>query len=179
MSQPMTLIAKFLDDWWRDQAASTRAHMNRQGKQAPEEEQLELLSSRVWDTFCLAKYLSPVMLLAAASCQLKAEIMLQCMQEIARLEGARKDLMMGIIDSKRQHLVTLCETSHMPIPPMPEAGAQESGEVEPECKIPASTVECLWEGLSSGWRPHGKAQILDDSVKIPVYYTPLNGWMVR
>lgn len=54
---------------------------------------------------------------------------MQCMQEIARLEGAKKDLMLGIIDSKRQQIVALCTASHMPVPPMPEADAAGSGEV--------------------------------------------------
>lgn len=54
---------------------------------------------------------------------------LQCVQEIARLEGARKDLMMGIIDSKRQQISAICTASHMPVPPLPAADAHEPGEV--------------------------------------------------
>ena len=54
---------------------------------------------------------------------------LQCIHEITRLEGARKDLMMGIIDSKRQQISAICNSSHMIIPPLPAADAQEPGEV--------------------------------------------------
>ena len=53
----------------------------------------------------------------------------QCMQEVVRLEGARKDLMLGIIDSKRQQLAAVCALSHMSMPPLPEAHPAESGEV--------------------------------------------------
>lgn len=63
------------------------------------------------------------------SCCLTAIVQLQCKQEIARLEGARKDLMMGIIDSKRQQLRGVCTASHMPVPPLPENNNKETGEV--------------------------------------------------
>ena len=55
----------------------------------------------------------------------------QCLQEIARLEGARKDLMLSIIEAKRQQLAAICAESHMSLP---ESHTSEGSEVtNPAC----------------------------------------------
>ena len=73
------------------------------------------------------------------------------MQEVARLEGARKDLMLGIIDSKRQQLAAVCALSHMSMPPLPEAHPAESGEVRASrCVIRGRQCFQPWKQLAKG-----------------------------
>lgn len=50
------------------------------------------------------------------------------MQEVGRLEGARKDLMLNIIKTKRQELTAICTAAHIQMPNLPDTAA-EPGEV--------------------------------------------------
>lgn len=47
---------------------------------------------------------------------------------MTRLEGARKDLMLGIIHSKREELAAICATARLEMPALPDV-LGERGEV--------------------------------------------------
>lgn len=59
----------------------------------------------------------------------------QCKQEIERLEGARRDLMLTILEQKQQQISVICTTSHMNIPTFADFHPSEPGEVRVSCQL--------------------------------------------